>query len=196
MKELFKKINITSAVVSVLLICLGICFVCVPSATLLTLCYIVGAFIMFFGACGIVSYFLYGAEPFGFISGVAELVIGALVYVFAPQITSPQVFAIVAGVILLLSGLVKIQNSMDYRRYGFKDWWLYMIYATVLVVCSIVLMAYPFAGQKVALIFLGIVLILDGIMKMASMFIFKGKIRDIKNKLNEDVIVVDNDDKE
>lgn len=194
MKEFFKKVNVFNGIISLLLISLGICFVCVPSSTILTLCYIFGAFIMFFGICGIVSYFFYGLEPFGFMNGICELVVGTLIFAFAPQITSPQVFSVLVGVVLLFSGLVKMQNSMDYRRFGLKNWWLYMIYAATMVVASIVLMAYPFAGQKIALIFLGIVLIYDGIMKLVSMFVFKGKVNRFKKKLNEDVIIIDKDE--
>ena len=40
----------------------------------------------------------------------------------------------------------------------------------------------------------GIVLIYDGIMKLVSMFIFKGKVNRFKKKLNEDVIIIDKDE--
>lgn len=174
-----------------MLIVLGICLICVPTATLLTVCYVFGGFILFFGICSIINYFLYGTEPFGFLNGICEIAIGSLVMAFAPQITSPQVFAIFAGIILFFSGLFRIQNSMDYRRFGAKYWWLYMIYGILIFVFSIVLMAYPFTVQRVALIFLGVVLLVDGIMKLISMFVVKDKLKKFRERKDEDVIIID-----
>lgn len=194
MKEIFNKINIFKTVVACMLIVLGICLICVPTATLLTVCYMVGGFILAFGIFNTINYFVYKTEPFGFINGICELAIGSIVVVFAPQITSPQVFAIFAGIILLFSGLFRIQNSIDYKKFRIKNWWLYMVYGILLVVFSIVLMIYPFTIQKIALIFLGVVLVLDGIMKLISLFVVKDVVKSIKDKDEDNVIIIEKDE--
>lgn len=188
MKEFFKNVNIVKTITASVLIILGLCLICLPNATLLTLCYLTGGIILFFGICSIVNYFLYGVEPFGFMGGVIALAIGGLIIGLAPQITSAQIFSLTVGIVMLLNGLLKIQNSMDYRRFGVKNWWIYMIYATILVVFSIVLLVNPFHGQRILLIFLGVVLLVDGIFKLITIFLIKNKIKNLKSKNEENII--------
>lgn len=192
--KLFNKINIFKTIVAFMLIILGICLICVPTATLLTVCYMVGGFILAFGIFNTINYFVYKTQPFSFINGICELSIGSIVIIFAPQITSPQTFAIFAGIILLFSGLFRIQNSIDYKKFNMKNWWLYMIYGILLVAFSIVLMIYPFTIQKFALIFLGVVLLIDGIMKLVSLLAVKDVVKSIKDSDEDNVIIIEKDE--
>ena len=76
---------------------------------------------------------------------------------------------------------------MDYRSYGFKYWWMNLIYSAILIVFSIVMMCYPFEAQRIFLIVFGVELIVDGIMELVSLFVLKGKIRRLKNKIKDEL---------
>lgn len=199
MKELFKRYNIFKAIMSAVLIILGICLICIPNATLLSICYFAAGFVVFYGVCSVVNYFIYSIEPYGFIKGLCATTLGIVAIIFAPQIVSAHVFAVIVGIFLLVSGFVKIQTAMDYRSYGFKFWWTNLIYSAVLVVYSIVMMCYPFQAQRIFLIVFGVELVVDGIMEMVSLFVLKGKVRKLKNKikdeLNGNIIDVDDQSK-
>ncbi len=187
MKELFKRYNIFKAVMSLVLIVLGVCLICIPNATLISICYFAAGFVVFYGICAVVNYFIYGLEPYGFIKGLCATTLGIVAIIFAPQIVSAKVFAVIIGIFLLVSGFIKIQTAMDYRSYGFKYWWMNLIYSAILIVFSIVMMCYPFEAQRIFLIVFGVELIVDGIMELVSLFVLKGKIRRLKNKIKDEL---------
>lgn len=188
MKDIFRRINFVKIVVASMLTILGLCLICIPNATLLTLCFLTGGVILFFGICSIVNHFVYGAEPLSFMTGIFCLAIGGVVVGLAPQITSPQVFSLIVGIVMLINGLFKVQNSINYRKFGVKNWWVYLIYSVVLVSFSIVLLANPFHGQRLFLIFLGVVLLVEGIFKFVTIFAIKNKLKILKEKKDENII--------
>lgn len=187
--NIVKKISWASVVFALLELSLGICLIALPNQTLLTFCYFLFSLVIVAGACSIVNYFFFGFEPFGFLKGVAEIVIGVACLPLANVLAEPRVFSVLVGVVMLLSGLFKMQTSMDARRAFAKEWWLYLVYGGLLVVLSIIMLCYPFESQNVFLIFMGALLSADAVCDIVVAIVVNAKIgkvkREIKKEINE-----------
>ncbi len=185
----FKKVNISVLIYSIILIALGICLVAMPHQTLRTICYIVGGVLMALGVCSVVGYFVDGNDRFGISNGIIEFLFGLILVIFAVPISDGGIFAIFAGVALLISGIYKAQNSFDIKMAGIKQWWVYLLYAVMVALLGLLLIINPFEGQDVLLIFLGVTLIFDGIMDIVVMCILGNKVKHIKEKFFSPIIV-------
>ena len=187
--EFFNKLNFSVLLYSIILVVLGVCFVAMPNEAWTTICYVIGGMMMLLGICSFVSYFVDGFDRFGIVNGTIQFLVGLLVVIFAGALTDMGVFAIIAGVIILVSGIYKVQNSFDLKAVGVKRWWLYLIYAILVAVLGLLIIIHPVDGQEALLIFMGITLILDGIMNIITMCIFGNKVKHIKDKFLTPIII-------
>lgn len=182
-----KKISWVSIIFSVLEIALGICLICLPNTTLLTFCYFVAGLIIVAGACSISNYFMFGFEPFGFMKGVAEMVIGVCCLPLAKVFASPEVFATVVGIFVVLAGLFKIQTSFDARRASAKGWWLYLIYGVMLVVFAVIMLCYPFGATSAFLIFFGVLMLIDAVWDIVTTISVNAKLGKLKKEIKKSI---------
>ena len=187
MRKFLKKINLINCVYSVMLLVLGILLVISPDTALTTICYVMGGVIIASGVFEIVEYIFYKFEPFGLINGLFKIIFGIVILVFAKYFVSPSVFGIAVSVVILMSGLFKMQNCLDAKNIGLKYWWFYMIYSVILVAFAILYMINPFKGTKVFLIVLGVFLILDAIMSVLANIFVSGKVRRVRKKISDAV---------
>ena len=185
MKKILKNVNWVNCTYAIFMLVLGIILISAPNTAMITICKLMGIVIIVSGVLEIVDYLLYKFEPFGLINGIFKIIFGIVIFVFAKYFMGPAVFAIAVGIAMLISGLFKMQNSLDARNIGLKYWWFYMIYSAILVGFSIFLMINPFKGESIFLIILGIFLILDAIMSLLAMYFVSGKVRKVKTKIIE-----------
>lgn len=71
------------------------------------------------------------------------------------------------GVAILLTGLAKIQWTIDGIRMKKKRWWLSAIGAVVSIICAVVIFINPFGSTTVLWMFTGISLIVEAVMDIA-----------------------------
>ncbi len=185
MKEFFKKLKITSMLISLAYLVFGIALIVWPNGAKLTILYVLSSLILIHGVINIVNYFLYGYEPFGFMSGVLNVTFGLLMLFNAGLLASSAIFALTFGFVFIFRALGKIQNSFDYRRFGVKTWWINLLFGLIMLVLGVVVLAYPFASEKYLLIFLGASIIVDSIMQIISMCIITNKAKKIKHTLKD-----------
>ncbi len=183
MKEFIKKFKITSLLLSIAYLVFGIVLIAWPNGAKLTIIYILSSLIVVHGVINVVNYFLYGYEPFGFMSGVLNVTFGLLLLGNADLLAGSAVFALTFGFVFIFRALGKIQNSFDYRRFGVKTWWLNMLFGVIMLILGVVVLAYPFASEKYLLIFLGAGIIVDSVMQIVSMCIITNKVKKIKHTL-------------
>lgn len=188
MIEFIKKYNVFKIVLSVLSVCLGIALICVPNATLFTICNLVGTFLMVFGCFSIANFLVSKRDSISFSFGLILVASGLLIIVFAKQLTSPQVFAILAGVYVIFNAVSKMQRALQGKLQGIKYWWVYLVFSITLIAFAVVMFVYPFAVQKIFLIFLGIVVLIDGLVDLISMIIFQSKLSKLEKEKDKDII--------
>lgn len=185
MKEFFKKVKLTSLAFSVLYLLFGLSLILWPNATKATIISLFGAVVLVLGIVSCINYFIYGYEPFGFISGIVETTIGILILCCAKRLANAEIFAFIFGLMFVVSSLFKMQNSFDYRRYGVKTWWVDTVVSAITLALGIVILCNPFTSERVLLIVLGSFIILDAVGQLVDLFMVSNKTRKVKRSLKD-----------
>ena len=81
------------------------------------------------------------------------------------------VLAILYGVAVLISGLVKIQWAVNIIRLKLGKWGLPALSAVISLICSIVILKNPFGAAYILWIFTGISLIVEAVLDIAALFV-------------------------
>ena len=195
MKEKFKNFKLTSAIFSIFCIIFGILLIIFPEITKLTLLYVFGAGIIILGIIEIVNYFIYGYELFGFWFGIFDFIFGLLLISSVRILTELNVLAFLFGTIFIFSALIKIQRSLNYKKFGAKNWWVETIFGAIFLLLGMIIIINPFS-ENVLNIFLGSCIIINGIMDIITLILITNKIKQIKHKLKDLVrpVEIDIDD--
>lgn len=152
-------------IVGILLIAMGVYCFSNPSLTMLTTAQILGIGLIVTGITEMVFTFRTQAFlPFSgtrMLSGLLDILFGCFIlfHIFGAAISIPMVFAIW----VVIEGISVSVQSFDYKKAGFRKWWLIFI----LGVCATVLGFYGMrnlaATAATLSIFIGIALILSGL---------------------------------
>lgn len=185
MKEFFKRTKITSIIFCLLYLMFGISLIVWPDTTKLTIIILLGSILILHGIINIVNYFIYGYEPFGFITGVINIAMGILICSCSNALASPTIFALIFGFTFIFNALGRLQNSFDYRRLGSKTWWLDSIFALIILALGITIICNPFASEKYLLLFLGISIICDSITHLITICVVSSKIKKVKHTISD-----------
>lgn len=86
-------------------------------------------------------------------------------------ITTFPILTVIYGIIMLLTGISKIQLMVDMLRLKSKKWVFAGINALVSVTCAIIILSSPFASTVVLWIFAGVSLIVEAVLDMVTMFL-------------------------
>ena len=135
-----------------------------------------GIALMIFGIIETVKYFRTSAEEAflgqTLVKGLVSLLVGAFC-TFKTEwfiITFP-VLTIIYGVIILLTGIGKIQLAVDMIRRKNKKWFWAAINAVDSIFCAIVIMNSPFTSTAVLWIFTVASLIVEGVFDLITLFV-------------------------
>ncbi len=85
------------------------------------------------------------------------------------------VLTIIYGIVILVTGIGKVQLTVDMIRWKSKKWFLPAINAIVSIVCAVVILQSPFASTVALWVFTGISLIVEGVLDIITMIIGKGR---------------------
>lgn len=183
--KLVKKISWISIIYSVLEIALGICLIAMPNSTLKTIWYLIAGLIILAGMTRIANYVVYGFEPFGFVGGASEIVLGIAFVFLANVFADPRVFAVIVGIVMMISSVFKFETAIDAHRVMAKNWWLYVVYAIVLFALSMVLFCNPNFGSDLVLIITGVLLLVDAVFDIVTTIVVNTKIGRIKKEFKK-----------
>ncbi len=81
------------------------------------------------------------------------------------------VLTIIYGIVILVTGIGKVQVTIDMIRWKNKKWFLPAINAVVSIICAVVILQSPFTSTVVLWVFTGISLIVEGILDIVTMII-------------------------
>ena len=73
---------------------------------------------------------------------------------------------IILGITILTDGLLKIQTSIDARRFGLETWWLILLAAIPAGAAGMVLMLRPSRSAQTLTILMGVALLAEGILSL------------------------------
>ena len=96
---------------------------------------------------------------------------------------------ILYGVAILVSGLGKIQFTVDMLRMKNKKWFWGAVSAVLSLVCAVVILSSPFASTIVLWKFTGIALIVEAVFDAVALF-FRARGRRSMDSGEEDEIIL------
>jgi uncharacterized membrane protein HdeD (DUF308 family) len=127
-----------------------------------------GAVLLVMGAIRIIGYFVRKdtSTPFKFdlSLGICNAVIGLFILLKPDALIA--IYGILAGIALMLDAAIKIQMAFDLKRMGYVMWYVTLIFALVMGVFGIILVFNPFTAADALAVFVGIALMLDGVINL------------------------------
>lgn len=74
----------------------------------------------------------------------------------------------IVGILALMDGLLKVQTTLDAKRFGLTEWWLIGVTALLTVLFGLLLVVNPFGSAVLLLRFMGITLLCEGILNLCG----------------------------
>lgn len=166
--NIVKRAKLTHIVISAILFGVGLCLAVWPSASARLICWLVGGICVLVGVAKLIGYFsndIYRlAFQFDLALGIFTIVLGVVlltrpdgVIAFVPALT---------GVYIIVDSVFKLQTAFDARRFGLRKWWAIFIGAILSGLFGLLLVLDPFEGARLLVVFLGVSLMLDGLLNI------------------------------
>lgn len=156
-----------------LLVVGGLFLIIFPEIAADTVGYVLGACLMGVGLVKVVLYFT--AEPelgfyhFGLLTGLTLMVIGFMIILNVRKFL--ELLPLCLGLIVLLSGILKIQHGINLLRYNARGWMPVLIWAALGTILGVLLILNPFGAVKTLVVFLGIGFLFSGLTDLATTLI-------------------------
>ncbi len=188
MSDLFIKIRKESLWTSILCIVFGVMFCVWPGEILIILCRVMGVVLVI---AGVVLLVMAAAahEMLGrsvrLVPGVICLVIG--IWIVLKPGTFVVLIPILIGVLLPYHGIKDLIFCFEVKKGQGAGWWFGLIFAALTIVLGILLVLHTWLAIKVGMVFVGIVLIYDGV----SGLWLNGKAAKTAKRYKDDVIDVE-----
>lgn len=168
--EALKKIKWDMIAASVVCTALGIILVVFPEAVNEMITYILSAGLFVVSAFEFYNYFKQSAENTMYgnslVFAVASLILGIVVLAKREFIIS--LVPMFLGILIIVSGVKKLQNSFDLLRLKISGWLAVMILAAVNIIFGTVMVVYSFESATVITILIGVGLIYSGLTDIFS----------------------------
>ena len=122
--------------------------------------------------------------------GLCAILGGILVIVKVDKLT--DLIPAVLGFLVTMSGIMKMQNSVDMLRLGHGTWHVAFAMAIVNIVAGIVLLMNPFEAAQILIMCLGIALVYSGITDLYVTISISRRL----SRLKTEIVVAEDDSEE
>lgn len=178
--NLFQRLKNGIVASGVVLIIAGLILLFFPETTTKTIAYMAAATILLMGLTQLIGYFRSspadGRYSGGIVLGIFFIVVAAVLFFNAEAVIS--IIPIILGVIILLSGIVKFQQSIDLARMKVSRWSTVLATAILNVILGLVVILNPFSTVTTLLQLVGIGLIYSGISDIIATLYVSHQIKD------------------
>lgn len=192
LKKHVKSTKREIAFIDVAILLLGILMIIFPEQSGDIICIAIGIILGIWGLVRLITYFASGkAESFGsfaLVQGAALLGFGIL-FIINPGMLKTFLTAALA-IILIISGVMKLQYAVDFLRLKAKFWYVSLLGAIISITLGAVVFFNPFSAAKWLMLFIGISLVVNALWDLVSVAILS-KIINNFTKNNDKMIDVD-----
>lgn len=183
MGKMFTKFKTEMVFRSIAMIIAGIVLLLFPEATQNTIAYVISIILVICGILKIISYFRRAPGKVGELNEYAspmDLVVGILFIVLAALVAKVllSIIPIVLGLVVLVSGLIKLEQAVELIRAKQGNWVGIMVLAVVTVIVGLLAICNPFKTGSVLLRVIGIGLAFGGITDLIATGYVSGKLKD------------------
>lgn len=174
-------------VMAVIFCALGIFLMAYPEGAMKTICVLAGVLFIADGIIKIIGYFSrdFYCLAFQFDLGFGILMIAMGVLILVRREAIFKLIFVVFGLLILADALLRIQMSVEAKKFGLNLWWAVLIVAIVTGVFGMLLLIDPAGGARLTVIFTGIAFLLEGILKLCVV-IYTVKLRNDGNVVYEE----------
>ena len=187
------KRNLGSVAMSLAEIIIGILLLVNPVAFTSGIIVAFGIVLMIMGIGTTIKYFRTEPEE----AAVSQILVKGLLALLAGVfcafnshwfIATFPVLTLVYGVVILVTGITKLQWTVDIIRMKRSKWFWLAISAAISIVCGVVIITSPFSTTAVLWMFIGISLIVDAVFDMiGGVFGNREKREPVEDTQKEDV---------
>ena len=161
---MMKQLKWSVIVMAIAFIVLGVVVIIYPGQTMKTMAYLLAGCLIVLGIVNLVQYVKMDAmlviDKYDLAIGFSAIIGGILIFInldkFLPMITT------VLGFMITISGVMKLQNSINLMRLKSDKWPIPFFMAIINIVYGVVMLIDPFSEALLAIL-LGIGFILSGI---------------------------------
>ena len=192
--SLLKQLKWNLILLAVIFIALGIVLILWPGATMKTICYLLAAMLLAIGVVSLINYLRKDISGiiyrYDLVVGLCAILGGILVIVKVDKLT--DLIPAVLGFLVTMSGIMKMQNSVDMLRLGHGTWHVAFAMAIVNIVAGIVLLMNPFEAALILIMCLGIALVYSGITDLYVTISISRRL----SRLKTEIVVTEDDSEE
>ena len=192
--SLLKQLKWNLILLAVIFIALGIVLILWPGATMKTICYLLAAMLLAIGVVSLINYLRKDISGiiyrYDLVVGLCAILGGILVIVKVDKLT--DLIPAVLGFLVTMSGIMKMQNSVDMLRLGHGTWHVAFAMAIVNIGAGIVLLMNPFEAAQILSMCLGIALVYSGITDLYVTISISRRL----SRLKTEIVVAEDDSEE
>lgn len=172
---------------SIITVALGVVLLLYPDTTSTVLCYGVGAVLLFHGMLDLVRYFTRQEGEFflryELAAGIILCAVGTFMLI-QPEIVT-MVIPMILGIYIVIDGGVNVRRSFEMKELEFSRWWAAMVVAALMILLGLVMFLNPFAAAQVTVMFIGVVLIYQGVSDFIILMLIGVWKRRLENRIEE-----------
>lgn len=187
-KEKLKDLRSSSVLPALLCVVYGIVLIIWPDISSNFICYAIGAAIMLVGVIFVIRYIrkdlvrdFYRKD---LVIGLIAISLGLVALLRVELIKG--LIPTILGIVVLFSGIVKLQNAIDMFRMQYTYWYIILILALLNVGFGILLILEPIWIVDIVFILIGCGLVYSGISDLLTLYFVS---RTIKNMVKESDII-------
>ena len=184
--KFLKELKWDALLTGVLYILLGIVVLLIPETMERLLGYMIGVVLILAGAVSMISYLLRDAHQNyyhnDFLHGLIGIALGIMILYKVNIIIS--LVPVILGILVLVSGLSKLQDVIDLKRMDYGNWIIMLVLAIINIVLGLVLIFNPMKTATFLFRMLGVGLLFSGVTDCFTTLYFAKKIRDYLAELN------------
>ncbi len=178
MMDMIKRMKADMFVSAALCIVLGVVLLIWPAQTIDLFCRILASGLIVIGIVNLVSYFVNRElHPFGAVLGTIVTLIGIWIFVRPESVVS--LVPIVIGVLLCIHAIQDMRLAFETKQNGYERWWSMLVIALISLIFGLLCISNAFGIVTLALQFIGIALIYDG---LTDIWIASRAIRAVRDK--------------
>ena len=169
MKSIIQDMKHNYIINAIIMVILGLVLVIWPDILGNILCFILGGALIVMGVFQLIG-FVRGERlgfynKFNMFMGLVLVLLG--IWVCANPKVILSIVPVIAGIIILLHGLMDIQYTFDIKKAGSPKWWIGLIAAIITIIFGLILVLKPFTSYKITMVLIGAAMLYDGISDLA-----------------------------
>ena len=176
-----KKFVLNFILSAICYVALGIALIVWPAASIYVFCYVLGGVTAAYGLWQIYRFISHREERYATLSlmvGIVALALGICFFV------KPELFAsilpFILGLYLIFDGVVKLQAAIDIKKEGYQKWGILLLLAVLMIALGVVILLNPFQSAQVLITFIGVCMLLDGVINLWNAFVVWQHLRALK----------------